>query len=48
LKVKQITSQWKLEILYLLHWWQERFDKVCEQKPLQKLVVGNIQCGARN
>jgi hypothetical protein len=43
-----IVSRWKLGILYFLHWWEDRFEKVCEYKPLQKLVVRNIQCGARN
>jgi hypothetical protein len=45
---KYIASRWKLEILYLLHWSEERFEKVCEYKPLHKLVIGNIQCRAKN
>jgi len=39
LKVKLIISRRKLEIVYFLHWWEDRFEKVCEYTPLQKLVV---------
>jgi hypothetical protein len=49
-----IISRWKLEILYFLHWWEDRFEKVCEYKPWQKLVVEysvqskKLRCNSKN